>query len=69
MNLREEHYKIIDQRRASHLNGESKSYSWEEVKHNVKSAKQKETTWQIVKKQLLKMMKLSVTFQRNTKRS
>ena len=30
--LTEEHIKILDERRKKHLSGESKSYSWDEVK-------------------------------------
>jgi hypothetical protein len=35
--LTEEDYSIIDQRRTEHLQGKSKSYSWLEVKKNIKS--------------------------------
>lgn len=35
--LTEEDYKIIDSRRERHLKGESKSYSWEEVKQRIKN--------------------------------
>lgn len=33
--LTETDYKIIDERRERHLNGESKSFSWEEAKENI----------------------------------
>ncbi len=36
-NLTEEDYKTIDSRRERHLNGESKSYSWEEVKEKIRN--------------------------------
>jgi hypothetical protein len=39
INLTSEDYDIIDKRRASHLNNETKSYSWEEVKSNARLAK------------------------------
>lgn len=38
-NLTPEQYDIIDQRRENHLADKSKSFSWEEVKQNAKSAK------------------------------
>ena len=31
-------YEELDKRKEKHLNGQSKSYTWEEVKENVKSA-------------------------------
>ena len=34
--LTDEHQNIIEERIARHLNGESKSYSWEEVKANAR---------------------------------
>lgn len=36
--LSKEQYEMIDKRRKAHLNGESKSHSWEEVKQNARSA-------------------------------
>ena len=39
INLTPEDYDIIDKRRASHLNNETKSYSWDEVKSNARLAK------------------------------
>lgn len=33
--LTEEHIKILDERRNKHLSGESKSYSWDEVKNSL----------------------------------
>ena len=33
--LNEDDYKIIDERREKHFNGESKSYSWEETKKSI----------------------------------
>lgn len=36
-----EHYKTIDERRDLHLKGKSKSYTWEEVKQNMKNATKK----------------------------
>ena len=33
--LTEANYKIIDARRERHLNGESKSFSWEEAKQSI----------------------------------
>lgn len=38
--LTEEQYKILDQRRERHLKGESKSFTWEEVKQNARRATQ-----------------------------
>lgn len=37
--LTDEHKKILDQRMARHRSGESKSYTWEEVKANARSSK------------------------------
>ena len=36
--LSEEQYNTIERRRKSHLNGESKSLTWEEVKENARNA-------------------------------
>jgi hypothetical protein len=36
--LTNEHQQIIEQRMAEHLSGESKSYTWEEVKANARKA-------------------------------
>lgn len=36
--LSEEQYKMIDQRREAHLKGESKSFTWEQVKQNARNA-------------------------------
>jgi hypothetical protein len=33
--LTEEHIQILDERRKKHLSGESKSYSWDEVKNSL----------------------------------
>lgn len=38
--LTEEQYKTLDQRRERHLKGESKSFTWEEVKQNARRATQ-----------------------------
>ncbi|WP_438426248.1 addiction module protein [Aquimarina macrocephali] len=38
--LTEEQYKILDERRERHLKGESKSFTWEEVKQNARRAAQ-----------------------------
>jgi hypothetical protein len=35
--LTQEDYKIIDARRESHLNGESKSYSWQEARQKIQN--------------------------------
>ncbi|MHA7059834.1 hypothetical protein ACWGOQ_0021580 [Aquimarina sp. M1] len=40
LTLIEEHYKILDERRERHLKGESKSFTWEEVKQNARGAAQ-----------------------------
>ena len=37
--LSEKHYEILDERRRSHLAGESKSLTWGEVKRNARNAK------------------------------
>jgi putative addiction module component (TIGR02574 family) len=37
LSLSEEQYKMIDKRREAHLKGESKSYTWEEVKQNARN--------------------------------
>lgn len=36
--LSEEQYKMIDKRRKAHLKGESKSFTWEQVKQNARNA-------------------------------
>ncbi len=36
--LTEEQYQMIDKRREDHLKGESKSFTWEEVKQNARNA-------------------------------
>ncbi len=36
--LSEEQYQIIDKRRALHLEGESKSFTWDQVKQNARNA-------------------------------
>lgn len=36
--LSEEQYQIIDKRREAHLKGESKSFTWEQVKQNARNA-------------------------------
>jgi putative addiction module component (TIGR02574 family) len=36
--LSEEQYKMIDKRREAHLKGESKSFTWDEVKQNARNA-------------------------------
>lgn len=35
--LTQEDYKIIDARRENHLNGQSKSYSWQEAKQKIQN--------------------------------
>ena len=40
LTLTEEQYKILDERRERHLKGESKSFTWEEVKQNARRAAQ-----------------------------
>lgn len=37
--LTDEQYEIINHRREAYIKGESKSYSWEQVKNKVKSAR------------------------------
>jgi phosphoribosylanthranilate isomerase len=39
--LSEEQYQMIDKRRESHLKGESKSFTWDEVKQNARNAVKK----------------------------
>jgi hypothetical protein len=39
LNLSKAEYKIIDERRENHLKGNTKSYSWQEVKENIQLAK------------------------------
>lgn len=36
--LSEEQYRMIDKRREAHLKGESKSFTWEQVKQNVRAS-------------------------------
>jgi len=36
--LSEEQYQMIDKRREAHLKGESKSFTWEQVKQNARNA-------------------------------
>lgn len=36
--LSNEHYKILEQRREAHLQGKSKSLTWEQVKQNARKA-------------------------------
>ncbi len=38
LTLSEEQYKMIDKRREAHLKGESKSFTWDEVKQNARNA-------------------------------
>ena len=38
LTLSEEQYKMIDKRREAHLKGESKSFTWEQVKQNARNA-------------------------------
>jgi len=38
--LSEEQYQMIDKRREAHLKGESKSFTWEQVKQNARNAAQ-----------------------------
>jgi phosphoribosylanthranilate isomerase len=38
--LSKEQYQLIDKRRESHLKGESKSFTWKEVKQNARKAAQ-----------------------------
>lgn len=38
LSLSEEQYQMIDKRREAHLKGESKSFTWEQVKENARNA-------------------------------
>ena len=38
LTLSEEQYQMIDKRREAHLMGESKSFTWEQVKQNARNA-------------------------------
>ena len=38
LTLSKEQYKLIDKRREAHLKGESKSFTWEQVKQNARNA-------------------------------
>ncbi len=38
LRLSEEQYKMIDKRREGHLKGENKSFTWEQVKQNVRNS-------------------------------
>lgn len=38
LRLSEEQYQMIDKRRKAHLTGESKSFTWEQVKQNARKA-------------------------------
>lgn len=38
LTLSEEQYQMIDKRREAHLKGESKSFTWEQVKKNARNA-------------------------------
>lgn len=38
LTLSEEQYQMIDKRREAHLRGESKSFTWEQVKQNARNA-------------------------------
>lgn len=40
LTLSEEQYQLIDKRREVHLKGESKSFTWEQVKKNARNATQ-----------------------------
>ena len=40
LTLSEEQYQLIDKRREAHLKGESKSFTWEQVKQNARNAAQ-----------------------------
>lgn len=40
LSLNKEQYQIIDKRREAHLKGESKSFTWEQVKQNAQNAAQ-----------------------------
>ena len=39
LNLSQEEYKIIDERRTNHISGSTKSYSWDQVKETIQLAK------------------------------
>lgn len=39
LTLSEEHYRMIDERREAHLKGESKTFTWEQVKQNARNVK------------------------------
>ena len=41
--LSKEQYEMIDRRREAHLKGESKSFTWEQVKQNARNAVNNET--------------------------
>ncbi|MCF6295512.1 MAG: addiction module protein [Flavobacteriaceae bacterium] len=38
LTLSKEQYELIDKRREAHLKGESKSFTWEQVKQNARNA-------------------------------
>lgn len=38
LTLTKEQYELIDKRREAHLKGESKSFTWEQVKQNARNA-------------------------------
>lgn len=40
LTLTKEQYELIDKRREAHLKGESKSFTWEQVKQNARNAAQ-----------------------------
>lgn len=40
LTLSEEQYQLIDKRREAHLKGESKSFTWNQVKQNARNATQ-----------------------------
>lgn len=40
LTLSEEQYQMIDKRKEAHVNGESNSFSWEQVKQNARNAAQ-----------------------------
>lgn len=39
--LNEENYQILDERREAHLKGESKSFTWKQVKQNARNTSTK----------------------------
>lgn len=41
LSLTEEQYQMIEKRREAHLKGESKSFTWDEVKQNARNAAKK----------------------------